>query len=87
MDGTGKRRKKDRVNMKFSLRTKENNSLGVEDVDSSNSIVSCSSSDLKRVAGTRLVTIESVGTLWLETEVETDELGLATGASSRAESG
>jgi hypothetical protein len=63
---------------------KRNNSLGVEDVDSFNSIVSCSSSDLKRVAGTRLVTIESVGTLWL---VEIDELGLATGASSRAESG
>jgi len=63
---------------------KRNNSLGVEDVDSFVSVVSWSTSDLKRVAGTRLVTIECVGTLWLETGVE---LVLETGASSRAKSG
>lgn len=57
-----------------------------EAVVSSTSLLPCSSSDLERVAGTRLRTVEAVGTLWTRVGVDVAERGLATAATSKVES-
>jgi len=57
-----------------------------EGIVSSTSLLPCSSSDLERVAGTRLRTVESVGTLWVRAGVDVAERRLATAATSKVES-